>query len=154
MRTRVSDAYRQELGRLRQRVDELFERALAAPGVAGDPEAAPPGAWAPAVDAVETPEAYRFYAELPGVAREDIRLAVDGRRLELSGRRRLPREEEAGFLRLERAYGSFRRSFELAEPLDGAAVEARYERGVLAVTVPKRDAAGARRIPVGEGGGS
>jgi HSP20 family protein len=151
MRARYAEAYLRELAGLQRRVDELFERALVVPGFE-EGEEGPPGEWSPVVDAVESPHAYHFYAELPGIAREDIHLEARGRRLELSGRRRTP-PDAAGFLRLERAYGAFRRSFELAETLDGDGIEARFERGLLEVTVPKKQSGARRRIAVEQGEG-
>lgn len=128
--------YLEELARLRERVNEVFERALL-PSAFDEPEgSSPPGTWSPPVDMVETADAYMIYAELPGVARDEVELQIHGRRLELSGRRR-PAGPERGFLRMERSYGPFRRSFELDRPVDADAISARFERGILTISVPK-----------------
>lgn len=127
--------YLQELERIQRRVDQLFERVLAGreyagrePGVAG---------WQPAVDVLETSEAFLVRAELPGLRREDLHLEVHGRRLTLSGRRE-PIDDPHSYQRMERAYGPFRRSFELAADVDADKISAAYRQGVLRVTIPKR----------------
>jgi len=146
-----------ELSRIQERVQSLFEEVLLRSGVddatAGG-GALYPGSWTPAVDLLETDRAFLLYAELPGVEREDIDLTVEGRRLELSGRRR-PLDAEQAFARLERSYGAFRRAFDLPTAVDADGIGASLEHGVLRVTLPKRapDAADCR-VPIsGEGGG-
>lgn len=138
----------EELGRLRERVHTVLEEALLRSRWAGG-EAAPPGGWTPAVDVVESGETFVLSMELPGVSREEIDLAADGRRLVLTGRRPLP--SDGSFAQMERSYGPFRRAFELPEAIDADAVSAALERGVLKVTVPKRPAGTVVAID-GEGG--
>jgi HSP20 family protein len=89
---------------------------------------------------VETARAFVLSAELPGVAREDVDLSIDGQRLELSGRRPLPADPK--FSQMERSYGPFRRAFELPAEIDAGAVTAELALGVLTVTVPKKPAGG------------
>lgn len=139
--------YLDELVRLRDRVHSAVEEALMRSRLPQG-AAAPPGSWAPAVDVVETDRAFVLSAELPGVAREDIDLSVDGRRLELSGRRPLPAEDPR-FSQMERSYGPFRRAFELPAEIDAGAVQAELALGVLTVTVPKKPAG--RKVAVEEG---
>lgn len=137
--------YLEELARIQERINSLFEQALL-PADYEDPEGGLPGTWAPAVDIIETEDAYLLYAELPGVRREDIQLQVRDRRLELSGRR-LNLGENRNFLRMERSYGPFRRTFELAAPVDSEGISAGFQQGILRVHVPKRTPA-ATRVPV------
>jgi len=141
----------EELERIQRRVNALFEEALLETGLVPDEErASPPGTWSPPVDVVEAEDAFHLYAELPGLRREDIELRLEERRLILTGHR--PPEEGRSFVRMERSYGPFRRSFELPEAVDPAKVEAKYERGVLSIKVGKRGpASGARRVDVREG---
>jgi HSP20 family protein len=138
--------YLEELARIQDRINALFEQALL-PAEYEDREGGLPGTWAPAVDVLETDDSYLLFAELPGVRREDIQLHVKDRRLELSGRRRSG--ENRNFLRMERSYGPFRRVFELAAPVDTDGIAAGFERGILRIVIPKR-AAGARPVPVQE----
>ena len=137
--------YLEELARIQERINSLFEQALL-PSDYEDPEGGLPGTWAPAVDIIETEDAYLLYAELPGVPREDIQLQVRDRRLELSGRRH-NRGENRNFLRMERSYGPFRRTFELPTPVDQDGITAGFQQGILRVHVPKRKP-GAVRVPM------
>ncbi len=129
--------YLDELARIQQRINALFEQALLSTELEERNELSPPGCWSPAVDVLETEDAYLVHAELPGVRREDIELQAGERRLEISGRRQ-PSEAHRSFLRMERSYGRFRRVFDLSEPIDIDGVTSQFERGVLRVTVPKR----------------
>lgn len=137
--------YLDELARLRDRVHSAVEEALLGSRYSEEAVLAP-GSWAPAVDVVETEGAFVLSAELPGVAREDVDLQAEGRRLELSGRRPLP--SEGTFSQMERSYGPFRRVFELPSPVDADAVEASLSGGVLTITVPKQ--APGRKVEVEE----
>ena len=139
--------YLEELARIQERINSLFEQALLPTTTEyDDPEGGLPGTWAPAVDLIETEDAYLLYAELPGVRREDIHLQVRERRLELSGRRH-NLGENRNFLRMERSYGPFRRTFELPMPVDQDGITAVYQQGILRVLVPKR-ASATVRVPV------
>ncbi len=137
--------YLEELARIQERINSLFEQALL-PADYEDPEGGLPGTWAPAVDVIETEDAYLLYAELPGVRREDIHLQVLERRLELSGRRH-NFGQNRNFLRMERSYGPFRRAFDLATPVDKDGITAAFQQGVLRVHIPKRTAA-VVRVPI------
>jgi HSP20 family protein len=140
--------YLEELTRIQDRINSLFEQALLSSDYE-DHEGGLPGTWAPLVDLLETEDAYLLFAELPGVRRDDIQLQVRDRRLELSGRRQLVGENR-NFLRMERSYGPFRRTFDLGAPVDVDSITAAFERGVLRVQIPKRRAPGAVEVPVQE----
>jgi HSP20 family protein len=128
--------YLEELARIQDRINGLFEQALLASDYE-DREGGLPGTWSPAVDVLETEDGYLIFAELPGVGRDDIQLQVrDDRRLEISGRRQ-SLGENRNFLRMERSYGPFRRTFDLGSPLDVDSISAGFEKGVLRVHVPK-----------------
>lgn len=139
----IKPIYLEELSRLQDRINSLFEKALL-PSEYEDLEGGLPGTWSPSVDVLETEDAYLIFAELPGVRRDDIQLQARERRLELSGRR-LPLGEKGNFARMERSYGPFRRAFDLGAAADLDRVTAEFERGILRVRVPKE---GARRIEV------
>ena len=141
----LKKVYLEELARIQERINSLFEQALL-PTDYDDPEGGLPGTWAPAVDIIETEDAYLLYAELPGVRREDIQLQVRDRRLELSGRRQ-NLGENRNFLRMERSYGPFRRTFELGAPVDAESISAGFQQGILRVHIPKRTP-GATRVSV------
>jgi HSP20 family protein len=139
--------YLEELARIQERINSLFEQALL-PADYDDPEGGLPGTWSPAVDVLETEDSYLLFAELPGVRREDIQLQVRDRRLELSGRRQ-PLGENRNFLRMERSYGPFRRAFDLGMPVESGTISAGFEQGILRVHIPKLSA-GVTRVPVRE----
>ena len=132
--------YLEELARIQDRINSLFEQALLTSEYE-DREGGLPGTWAPAVDVLETEDAYLIFAELPGVRRDEIQLQVRDRRLEISGRRQTLGENR-NFLRMERSYGPFRRTFDLGAPVDVDAISAAFEAGVLRVPIPKRRAGG------------
>lgn len=141
--------YLEELGRIQDRINSLFEQALL-PSEYEDREGGLPGTWAPAVDVIETEDSYLLFAELPGVRKEDIQLQVRDRRLELSGRRQALGENR-NFLRMERSYGPFRRAFDLGAPVDTDGITAGFEAGILRVHIPKRaPGEGVTTVPVTE----
>ncbi|HVR97680.1 MAG TPA: Hsp20/alpha crystallin family protein [Thermoanaerobaculia bacterium] len=143
----LKQIYLEELSRIQDRINNLFEQALLSSEYE-DRDGGLPGTWAPAVDVLETEDAYLLFAELPGVRREDIQLQIQERRLELSGRRH-SLGENRNFLRMERSYGPFRRTFDLTVPVDADHITASFQHGVLRVHVPKR-AAGVTQVPVRE----
>jgi HSP20 family protein len=92
--------------------------------------------WAPAVDATEKNGNLIIRAELAGVKPEDVDISLHGNVLTISGERKAEQEEErGGYYIRERSYGSFSRSFTLPQGTDESKVRARYEHGVLEVTV-------------------
>lgn len=108
-----------------------------------------PPSLAPAVDVEETPEAFVFRADLPGMRAQDLKVSLEGDTLTLRGeRRREEGGEDEHVRRVERAYGVFQRAFTLGSPVRGDQVRATYRDGVLEVRVPKADEARAREIEV------
>jgi len=142
--------YLEELSRIHDRMNGLFEQA-ALTSEFEDVEGGVPGTWSPCVDVLETEDSYILFAELPGVRRDDIQLQVRDRRLELSGRRQMLGESRH-FLRMERSYGLFRRTFELGSPVEADGIVAAFDQGVLRVLVPKRTGGAAAGEAAKEGG--
>ena len=92
--------------------------------------------WAPAIDVLQRDEDLVIRAELPGAKPEDVDVTVQNGMLTISGKREEEREEEReGYLVRERRYGSFRRSLQLPEDVDESKINARFENGVLEVTI-------------------
>lgn len=145
-RTRPADvtskAHLERLRLLRRQLGSLLDQELA-PGQISEASAETPGAWVPAVDVVETEEAYEIAAELPGVLREDIELRVVDGNLQLRGVRRVPAGWGA-FHRMEGRYGPFQRALPLGSDVDEDGIAARLANGVLSVRVAKRGARAAK----------
>lgn len=112
------------------------------------------GAWTqyglrPAADVVETEAGFEVSLDMPGVDPKAIQIQVQGEVLTVQAERRQPAVPKDGSVhRSERPAGTFFRSFALPATVDGARVEARYEAGVLTVSLPKREEAKPRTIPV------
>lgn len=111
------------------------------------------GTWAPNVDIFENKDEIILEAELPGMKREDFELTVENNVLALRGERRFEKKDESGnFHRVERAYGTFSRSFTLPQTVSTDGVTAEYQNGLLRVVLKKREEVKARRIEIaGEG---
>ena len=94
--------------------------------------------WSPLVDITEDEKEYLIKAELPDMKKEDVRLTVENDVLAISGERKFEKEEKGRkYHRIERAYGSFVRSFSLPEDADGRNVTADFKNGVLQMHLPK-----------------
>ncbi len=94
--------------------------------------------WMFPVDIKETPEAVLVKAEIPGVSKDDIKVTFDNNVLTIRGERKSEEKEEgANFLRVERKYGSFSRSFSVDVPVDQEKIKASYKDGILEVVLPK-----------------
>ena len=110
------------------------------------------GNWHPRVDISEKDDHYLIKADIPGVAKEDLKVTVENGVLTIEGERRQEKKEENERLhRLERSYGSFSRSFALPDDADASALRANAAEGQLTVTVPKKAAtaaASAVQVPV------
>jgi HSP20 family protein len=110
------------------------------------------GADAPAVkiDVREQEKSYLVHAEIPGVKKEDIHVAIDGAIVSISAERREEKDVKEGerVLRTERYFGKVSRSFQLAQEIDEAQVSAKYTDGVLELALPKKAATQARRITI------
>jgi HSP20 family protein len=104
----------------------------------------------PDVDVKETPNAFVFKADVPGMKEKDIEISLTGNRLTLSGKREEERrEEKETYFATERTYGEFARTFTLPSGTDLEHVLAELKDGVLTVTVPKIPEVQPKKIPVG-----
>ena len=107
------------------------------------------GEWAPVVDIIESDNALTVKAELPGIEPKDVAVTIDNNVLTLKGERRIEKEvKKENYHRLERAYGTFARSFALPAFLDAENVKAEFKNGLLVVTVPKKTNARTRAVEV------
>ncbi len=98
------------------------------------------GAWQPLVDIFENDEAVVIKAELPGVDQSDIEVKIEDAVLVIRGERRQDAEiRKENYHRIERCYGPFQRSFSLPQSIDREKVKAVCDKGVLTVTMPKKE---------------
>jgi HSP20 family protein len=106
----------------------------------------------PAVDIHEDEGTIKVMAELPGLKPEDVHVEVEDNVLTLSGERRLEHEDQReGYHRIERAFGSFTRSFVLPRAVDAQSIDAQMKDGTLTIRLPKRAESQPRRIDVKAG---
>ena len=105
--------------------------------------------WAPAVDIHETEHELVVKADLPGVKPEELDVRVENNILTIRGERKFEKKvNEDNYLRVERSYGSFSRSFSLANTMNTEAIKADYNDGVLTLSIPKREEAKPKQIKV------
>jgi HSP20 family protein len=105
--------------------------------------------WAPPVDIYETDDALVLTAELPGMSKDDVSVEIHQNTLILRGQRKHEAEvKEDRYHRVERAYGTFQRSFVLPTLVDQEHVQATYKDGVLELRLPKSEAAKPKRVAI------
>ena len=138
------------LVRMHREMDRLFEDFF---GMRGWPDLEQDLLLKPSVDIAESKKAYRISIEVPGVDEQDIDLSIQGDSLIISGEKKQESEEDDdGFHRVERRYGSFRRILSLPTDADADGVNARFKNGVLKITIPRsaETAGKARQIEIGK----
>lgn len=134
------------LARLQREVNRLFEDNSRA-GRASEP--ASTRTWAPAVDILEDANEIVVRAELPGIKQEDIDIELTGDTLTLRGERKFAdTQRQDNYVRVERAYGQFQRSFTIGVPVRSDAVTAAYKDGLLEVHLPKSDETKPKKVQV------
>jgi HSP20 family protein len=106
--------------------------------------------WSPAVDIYETENELVLKADVPDVELKDIDVRVENQTLTIAGERKFEKRdsEKGGYHRIERNYGNFVRSFAVPNSFDTDKINASYKNGVLAITLPKKEAAKPRQIKV------
>ncbi len=91
------------------------------------------------MDVVETSDAYKIMAELPGMEKDDIKVTIHDNLLTISGARKRAEADDKNVIWAERHWGDFSRTFRLADGLDQSQVSADYKNGVLEVTIAKKE---------------
>lgn len=105
--------------------------------------------WSPAVDIYETENELVVKADLPDVSEKDIDVRVENNLVTIRGERKFEKSlSEDNYLRVERSYGTFSRSFSLPNTVNAEAIHAEYKNGVLTVTMPKREESKPRQVKV------
>ena len=104
--------------------------------------------WSPAIDVYETADSYVVAAELPGLTRDQIELAMADSRLTIRGQRIERAADNVHYHQVERGHGAFSRTFEFSTRIDADKISADLTNGVLTVTLPKVPPASPRTIDV------
>lgn len=105
--------------------------------------------WAPAVDIHETENELVLKADLPGIDEKDLDIRIENNTLTVRGERKFEKQvNEDNYLRVERSYGSFSRSFSLPNTINTEAIHAEYKNGVLTVQMPKRAESKPKQVKV------
>ena len=105
--------------------------------------------WAPLADITEDDKEYVIKAELPDVKKEDVKVTVENGVLTIAGERKFEREEKKKkYHRVERAFGTFVRSFSLPDVAEASKVKAEFKNGMLTVHVPKSEKAKPKQVEV------
>jgi HSP20 family protein len=129
---------------LQEQINRMFGESV---GHAGEESNLTP--WAPAVDIYETESELVVKADLPDVDPQNLDIRVENNILTIRGERKFESKvKEDNYLRIERAYGSFSRSFSLANSVKSDAIKADYQNGVLTLSLPKREEAKPKQIKV------
>ena len=102
------------------------------------------------VDVSENEQAYTIRAEIPGVKKDDINITIDGDQVAISAEAKNEKEVKEGerVLRSERQYGKVYRAFQLGQPVEEDGAQAKYNDGILELSLPKKAAASAKRISI------
>ena len=102
------------------------------------------------MDVSETDDGYLVKAEMPGVKKEDIKVSINGNQVSISAEVKEEKEDKKNgvVVRSERYYGHQHRTFTLAQEVDDASAEARYQDGVLELSLPKKPETGGRQLAI------
>lgn len=153
----LSRYHGRDVAGLQDEVERMFRHVF------GDESRQPStaGAWSPALDVEEESDRFILHVELPGMQPDDVDITLEENVLTISGERRFypdrarpsgdDERDTDGFRRVERRFGRFHRAVRLPDRVKADKVEARYDNGLLVITVPKAEEAMPRRIEVQAG---
>lgn len=137
-----------DMRNLQREIDRLFDSFFPTRSSGSDDESTQ-AVWAPRVDLAESDDAYHIHVDLPGLNREDLNINYQDNQLTISGQRREEMTEKDGeYVRVERSFGNFYRSFTLPKSVNADDIEATYENGVLNIEVPKAEESKPRQIEI------
>lgn len=142
------EPFRDVMG-VQERMNRLFEEAFRGVQRPGEEDWALGGSWAPLVDIYEHEGNIVLKAELPGIDPKDVDVQVENNVLTLRGERRIDSEvKREHYHRVERAYGTFSRSFTLPTVVDTEKIKAEFQAGVLRLTLPTKEEAKPKQISI------
>ncbi len=137
---------------VQSRMNRIFDEAFRGQPGASEDDWALGGNWAPAVDIFEHEDNIVLKAELPGIDPKDVNIHVENNVLSLRGERKFETEvKREDCHRVERAYGTFSRSFTLPNVVNTEKIDAEYKDGVLKVTLPQKEEAKPKQISIAVG---
>ena len=141
--------YPDDVQREMERYLAHFARSGKRPTVVFTRHANPTPVWTPAVDVYETENELVIKADLPEINEKDLDVRVENNMLTIHGERKFEEKvKEENYLRVERTYGSFSRSFSLPNTVDPGRIHADYKNGVLTVELPKRAESKPKQVKV------
>ena len=141
-----------ELNSLQRQMDRLFRDSFNFNDTLQFGGSSNGGTFVPSADVYETPESIQLRLEIPGVEEKDLNIMIENGVLTVRGERKLEEgEKEQNFLRMERPYGTFSRSFTLPQTVDTDRINANYVNGVLMIELTKRAEAKPKQIPISTG---
>lgn len=130
---------------LQREVDDIFDRFFDR----DDRDRSTSAVWSPRTDLSETDDRYRIRLDLPGMSKDDISINLQNNTLTVRGERESTRTaDDEDYVRVERAFGTFHRTFTLPDAVDADNIEATYEDGVLTIGVPKTEESTPRQIEI------
>jgi len=134
-----------DLESLQEDVNKLFQERFVKPAK----ETTAARLWAPVVDVIEDDEKIIVRAELAGMKKEDIDIELTGDTLTIKGERKFENEEKKeNFVRVERVYGQFQRSFTIGVPVKSDQIKAGYKDGILEIAIPKSEDLKPKKVEV------
>ena len=134
----------QNLASLQDQVNRLFDTSFQ-----GRSDSSALTAWAPAVDIYETENELVLKADLPDINEKDLDVRIENNMLTIRGERKFEQKvKEDNYLRIERTYGSFSRSFSLPNTVSTEGIKAEYKNGVLTVELAKRAESKPKQVKV------
>ena len=104
--------------------------------------------WCPTADVYETANEFRIVLEVPGLGKDDFKLSFNDGSLTIRGERKRREGKEESYFLAERPYGKFQRTFALPGNVDPTKIRASYKDGLLVVTIPKKEEAKPKEIPI------
>ena len=135
-----------EVSTLQDRMNRLFSEQFAN---LGTEESLAAGSFVPAVDVYEDEHAIQLKFEVPGLDEKEIDIRLENNLLTVKGERKIEREtKEENYRRIERRFGTFTRSFTLPNTVSSESVKASYDKGVLTISLPKKEAAKPKQIKI------
>jgi len=138
-----------ELTSLQSEMNRLFNTFFDSPTTSGGGNGGNVRRWLPAMDLVETEDHFVLRADLPGLSEEDVAIELEDNVLTVTGDRKAEHEDKReGFYRVERSFGSFRRSLTLPDGVDPDGITAKFDKGVLEVRIPKPEERKPRRVAI------